>query len=86
MIAAFSDGFSDPLKWVSLGKYALYSGDVNQDGTVDLFDSQLTENGAANLLFGYDFSDCNGDGSTDLFDLQLIENNSTLLLFYSRPY
>lgn len=86
MNAAFSDGFSDPLKSVSSGKYALYAGDVNQDGTVDLFDSQLTENGAANLLFGYDLSDCNGDGSTDLFDLQLIENNSTLLLFYSRPY
>jgi len=86
MNAAFSDGFIDPLKSVSSGKYALYAGDVNQDGTVDLFDSQITDNSAANLLFGYNASDCNGDGSTDLFDLQLIDNNSTFLLFYSRPY
>ncbi len=84
--AAFSDGFSEPLKWLNGNKYAMFSGDVNQDGTIDLFDAQIAENGASNLLFGYYASDCNGDASTDLFDMQLIENNSTLLLFYSRPF
>ncbi len=84
--SAYTDGFNDPMKWVSGNKYAMYGGDVNQDGTIDLFDAQISDNGAANLLFGYDASDCNGDGSTDLFDLQLIDNNSTLLLFYSRPF
>jgi hypothetical protein len=83
--SAYSDGFNDAMKSVSGGKYAIYSGDVNQDGTVDLYDSQITENGAINTLFGYYSSDCNGDGSTDLFDLQLIENNSTLSLFSARP-
>jgi hypothetical protein len=63
----------------------MYSGDINQDGTIDLFDVQITENNAAGLLFGYDASDCNGDGLTDIFDIQLIENNSTLLIFASRP-
>jgi hypothetical protein len=84
--SAYTEGFNDPMKWVSGNKYAMYGGDVNQDGTVDVFDAQIAENGAANLLFGYDASDCNGDGSTDIFDTQLIENNSTLLLFYSRPF
>ena len=74
------------MKWVSGNKYAMYGGDVNQDGTIDLFDAQIAENGASNLLFGYDASDCNGDGSTDVFDLQLIDNNSSLLIFSSRPY
>jgi hypothetical protein len=86
MSAAFGNGFNDPLKSISVDRYAIYGGDVNQDGTVDLFDAQITENGAANLLFGYDVSDCNGDGSTDLFDLQLIENNSSLLIYYARPF
>jgi hypothetical protein len=83
---AFGDGFNEPMKDLGDGVFALYGGDVNQDGTVDLFDAQITDNGAANLLFGYDESDSNGDGSTDLFDLQLIDNNSSLLLYYSRPY
>jgi hypothetical protein len=84
--SAYTDGFNDAMKSVIGGKYALYAGDVNQDGTVDVFDAQITDNGAANLLFGYDASDCNGDGSTDVFDLQLIDNNSSLLIFSSRPY
>jgi hypothetical protein len=75
------------MKSVSGGKYALYAGDVNQDGLIDLFDVQITENNAAGgLLFGYDVSDCNGDGLTDIFDIQFIENNSTLSIFASRPY
>ena len=74
------------MKSVSGGKYALYAGDVNQDGTVDIFDAQITQNGATDFLFGYDASDCNADGATDLFDLQLIYNNSTLFLFSARPY
>ena len=84
--SAYTDGFNDAMKSVSGGKYAMYAGDVNQDGTVDLYDSQITENGAANILFGYEASDCNGDGSADLYDLQLIENNSTLSIYFARPY
>jgi hypothetical protein len=84
--SAYTEGFNDPMKSVSSGIYAIYAGDVNQDGTVDIFDAQITENEASNLLFGYDASDCNGDGLSDIFDLQLIENNSTLLLYYARPY
>jgi hypothetical protein len=86
MSAAYGNGFNDPMKSISVDRYAIYGGDVNQDGTVDIFDSQITENDASNLLFGYDASDCNGDGSSDIFDMQLIENNSTLLLYYARPY
>jgi hypothetical protein len=74
------------MKSVSGGKYALYAGDVNQDGSIDIFDAQIGENNATGLLYGYYPSDCNGDGIIDAFDLQLIENNSTLLIFTARPY
>jgi hypothetical protein len=83
--SAYSDGFNAAMKSVSGGKYALYAGDVNQDGSIDLFDTQVTDNGAANALFGYNAGDCNGDGAIDIFDLQLIDNNSALLIFSSRP-
>jgi hypothetical protein len=84
--SAYTDGFNDAMKSVSGGKYALYAGDVNQDGSIDAFDAQIAENGTTGLFFGYDASDCNGDGLIDIFDLQLIENNSTILIFAARPY
>jgi hypothetical protein len=84
--SAYTDGSNDAMKSVVGGKYALYAGDVNQDGAVDIYDAQITDNGTANLLFGYDASDCNGNGSTDIYDLQYIDNNSTLLIFAARPY
>jgi hypothetical protein len=64
----------------------IYSGDLNQDGAVDIFDIQVAENAASNFEFGYNVSDCNGDGSSDIFDMQIVENNATLFVFYSRPY
>jgi len=72
----------------SLGNniFGLYSGDANQDGAIDGFDLQNTENDAANFLFGYNLTDINGDGSSDGFDLQFIENNSSKFIYYARPY
>jgi hypothetical protein len=73
------------MKSVAGGKYAMYSGDVNQDGTIDLFDAQQAENDAASFSFGYNASDVNGEGNTDIFDLQLIEVNSASFIFVARP-
>jgi hypothetical protein len=74
------------MKNMGNGVYALYGGDVNQDGTVDGFDLQATENDASEFAFGYNATDCTGDGASDGFDMQLIENNSALFLFMARPY
>jgi len=82
---AYGDGINNPMKHMGNGVYAIYSGDVNQDGGMDLFDLQITENDASQSAFGYYNSDCNGDGSSDLFDLQIIENNVGLFIFYARP-
>ncbi len=78
---AIEDGVNPSMKQVGAGVYAIYSGDVNKDGGVDGFDSQIAENDASNFEFGYHSSDCNGDGSSDAFDAQIIENNGALFIF-----
>ncbi len=85
-IAAFNDGINPPLKNSNENVYLIYSGDLNRDGAVDIFDMQVAENAASNFEFGYNVSDCNGDGSSDIFDMQIVENNATLFIFYARPY
>ena len=82
---AYSDGINLPMKHMVNGDYALYGGDINQDGTADATDLQITENDAYNFMFGYNTSDCNGDGASDATDMQIIENNANLFLFTSRP-
>jgi hypothetical protein len=84
--AAFGDGVNAPTVNMGGGVFALYSGDVNQDGTIDSQDMTIAENDASSFLFGYNASDCNGDGSSDSGDMTLIENNAGLFLFYARPY
>jgi hypothetical protein len=83
--SAYGDGVNPAMKLMPGDKYALYSGDTNKDGAIDISDMQITENDASNFLFGYNSSDCNGDGGTDISDMQLIENNAGLFIFYARP-
>jgi hypothetical protein len=83
---ALSDGVNPSMKQMADGTYAFYVGDINSDGTIDLFDLQQTENDAAQFLYGYQYSDANGDTVTDLFDLQMIENNSSLFIFSTIPF
>jgi pectate lyase len=82
---AFSDGFNPPMKRMADGKFAFYTGDINQDGGIDILDLQIEENDVTNFLFGYNISDCTGDGASDIYDIQNIENNSTYLIFRARP-
>ena len=57
-------------------KWCFYSGDVNQDGVVDLSDISLVDND--NLLFktGYIRTDVNGDRLADLDDLNIVDVNN----------
>jgi hypothetical protein len=83
---AYNDGINNPMRNMGGGVYAIYSGDINQDGGVDISDMQLTENDVSNFAFGYNASDCQGDGGTDISDMQIIENNGGFFIFYARPY
>lgn len=57
-------------------KYCIYSGDVNQDGTIDASDLSQVENDAANSVGGYVTNDLNGDNFVDASDVSLVDNNS----------
>ncbi|MBK8983730.1 MAG: hypothetical protein IPM38_15775 [Ignavibacteria bacterium] len=56
-------------------RFAIYSGDVNQDGTVDLADGSLIDNDAFNFASGYISTDVNGDGIVDVADAVYADNN-----------
>ncbi len=55
--------------------YAVYSGDVNQDGVIDIADGSLIDNDAFNFNSGYLPTDVNGDGVIDLADAVFADNN-----------
>ncbi|MEO8209157.1 MAG: hypothetical protein ABI840_01240 [bacterium] len=57
-------------------KYCIYSGDVNQDATIDISDISLIDNDVLNLSTGYNVSDLNGDNITDISDLTIADNNA----------
>ncbi len=58
-------------------KYCIYSGDVNQDGSIDLSDVIFISNDASLFVSGYAKTDVNGDNFVDLDD-QLITYNNTI--------
>lgn len=58
-------------------RYAVFSGDVNQDGVVDLTDLGLTDNLAFVFATGYLPEDVNGDNYVDLADIVVIDNNAS---------
>ena len=58
--------------------YAIFSGDVNQDGTIDASDLSQVENDALNSLSGYVQSDVTGDDFVDAADVSIVENNAVL--------
>jgi hypothetical protein len=82
---AYDDGVNLPMKEVETGVWAFYSGDVNQDGTVDGLDIGDIDNDASTFAFGYNVTDITGDGASDGLDLGISDNNSQLFLFTAHP-
>ena len=66
-------------------KYAVYSGDVNNDGTIDLNDVLSVYNGASVFSTGYVVNDVNGDNIVDLNDILITYNNSAAFVAVARP-
>jgi hypothetical protein len=58
------------------GVYAIYTGDVNQDGVVDTADMTDVDNNSQYYIDGYLPTDINGDGTTDTDDMTRVDNNS----------
>jgi len=66
-------------------KYCIYSGDVNQDGTVDGSDLSLIDNASYNFVSGYIPEDCNGDRFVDGIDASIADNNAYNFVSIARP-
>ena len=67
------------------GYFAIWGGDVNQDGIVDTGDMNPVENASANFVMGYVPEDANGDGIVDTSDMNIVENNSTYIIMLITP-
>lgn len=72
---AITKAFGDNLKNIEPGVFAMYSGDVNQDLSIDVFDFLAIENDIVNGNSGYLSADINGDGVVDIFDFLILEIN-----------
>ena len=80
-----STAFGSNLVNLSDGNFALWSGDINQDGLIESTDYSSIENSSQNFLFGYVPDDLNGDELVESADYSMIENNSQLFLMIARP-
>ena len=56
--------------------WCIHSGDINQDGFIDLSDLLLIDNDVYNLVTGYTVTDVNGDGLVNQSDLSLVNTKS----------
>jgi hypothetical protein len=84
--SAYSNGNNLPLKPVSGARFALYSGDVNQDGAIDIFDlSVIWAATFGSPAPAYVVTDLSGDGIPDVSDLSLVWSNTINSMFYARP-
>jgi len=57
-------------------RFAIYGGDVNKDGIVDVTDALIVDNNSFNFATGYLASDVTGDNFTDASDASIVENNA----------
>ncbi len=67
------------------GKWCIYSGDVNQDGAINITDKTIAGTAAVNFVTGYSASDINGDNIVDLQDLKVADNNSAVNITVKSP-
>ena len=65
--------------------WCIYSGDVNQDGYVNLTDYNLINNDSYNLVNGAVVTDLTGDLYTNLADYNIVNNNSYNLVKVNSP-
>ncbi|MBX7042003.1 MAG: FG-GAP-like repeat-containing protein [Ignavibacteria bacterium] len=75
---AATKAFGDNMKQVDSSpvEFAVYSGDVNKDGTVDATDLSLIDNDATAFAGGYIVTDLTGDNFTDGTDYAIADNNA----------
>jgi hypothetical protein len=82
---AVNKAFGDNLSDMGNGVFAIFSGDINQDGSVDFNDYPTLDIASNDGILGYDVNDLNGDASVDFNDYPLIDINSNNGVLAIRP-
>ncbi|NVO18464.1 MAG: hypothetical protein HXX13_02125 [Bacteroidetes bacterium] len=82
---AATQAFGNNLKSIGGGIFAIFGGDVSQDGVIDGSDMASVDNASTAIIHGYFPSDVNGDGVVDGSDMALVDNNSTSVVTLIKP-
>ena len=74
---AANKAFADNQVEVEPGVWAMFTGDINQDEFIDVFDyGQFNDDNLAGVNSSYVATDMNGDGFVDVFDYQVYNDNN----------
>ncbi|MBP7511187.1 MAG: hypothetical protein KA981_04620 [Bacteroidia bacterium] len=83
---AANKAYGSNLKSMGSGVYAIYAGDINQDGTIDFSDYPSLDLGQINGYTGYLTADLNGDGTIDFSDYAILDINSLNAISIVQPF
>jgi hypothetical protein len=83
--SSISQAFGNNLSDMGNSKFAIYSGDINQDGSIDFADYPPLDLASQNGVLDYDSNDLNGDASVDFGDYPILDMNSSKGIFSIRP-
>ncbi len=83
--SASTQAYHNNLMLVSGGYYAIYSGDLNQDGIIDGTDLATVDNASSAILKGFNIEDVDGDGTVDGTDLAIVDNNASNIIKKRTP-
>ena len=81
-----SQAFADNQIMVDSGVYAMYTGDLNQDGYIDANDFPLYDTDNNSGLYGNYATDMNGDGYVDANDFPIFDSNNFNAIMGILPY
>jgi hypothetical protein len=82
---AGSQAFGDNMKEVEPGVWAMFTGDINQDEFVDVFDFPQFDSDNSSFASGYLPTDMNGDGFVDVFDFPVFDVNNASFIMSVHP-
>jgi len=77
--------YGNNLKYLAQFRYGMYSGDIDQDGTVDATDVSAIDNDASNFVGGYVVTDLTGDNFVDGTDFAIADNNAANFVSVIQP-
>jgi len=80
-----TSAFGSNLKNLGGGIFGMYSGDIDQDGDIDVTDLAMLENNTQLFVSGYLVQDLTGDLLIESADYSLLEFNYPLLLGVRKP-